>query len=320
MLESFPLISVALCVYNGERYLREQLDSTLAQTGVRLEVVAVDDGSTDGSVALLREYETRDSRLRVIVNPENLGPRRSFEKAMALGSGEFIAACDQDDIWEPGKLARLIEVIGDHDLAYCDSVFVDATGEATGRHMSDCKGGMMHGRAPLRFVFGNSVSGHATLLRRSLFDASRPFPEGVYHDWWLAMSAAMRGGIVYLDEPLVRFRRHDAAFSLPTDADRPGSPGRYRRWLEGRQRLLEVYSMAMEPCSPDIADLRGALDRAILGRGRGPLLRALWRTRAKMVAPGESAWRVAIRRQLRFMRVLRRTRHEVKSTRPTRAL
>ena len=77
---TWPQVSVALCVYNGERFLRDQLDSLLAQEDVELEVVIVDDCSTDGSLALLREYAARDPRIRVVANEKNLGHLNSFAK------------------------------------------------------------------------------------------------------------------------------------------------------------------------------------------------------------------------------------------------
>ena len=120
-----PRVSVALCVHNGAAFLREQVESVLAQSEPRLEVIAVDDASTDGSAALLHDYAARDARLRVVANPHNHGPSRSFERAMALGTAPFIAPCDQDDIWHPHKLARLLASIGAHDLAYADSAYVD---------------------------------------------------------------------------------------------------------------------------------------------------------------------------------------------------
>lgn len=314
-MSAAPQVSVALCVFNGERYLREQLDSVLAQTGVRLEVFAVDDGSTDTSVALLRDYASRDPRVVVFVNAWNLGPRRCFERAMALGCSEFVAPCDQDDIWKTDKLARLLATIGTRDLAYGDSEFVDAAGVATGARVSD-RMAMLCGHAPLRFVFANSVSGHAALVRRSLFDASRPFPAGVFHDWWLAMSAAMHGGIAYLDEPLVQFRRHDAAFSTLGRVASATVPNRNRLWLEDRRRLLQVYSEAAAPCPAGIAELRRALDEALAGGGRASLLRALWRLRGGIVAADESAFLQVIRLQLRFMRKLSRAQGEPRAPTP----
>jgi glycosyltransferase involved in cell wall biosynthesis len=306
---ALPQISVALCVCNGAHYLRELLDSVLAQTGVHIEVVAVDDCSTDDSLALLHDYAARDARLRVVANAQNLGPRRNFEQAMALCRSEFIAPCDQDDIWQADKLQRLFAAIGSADLAYCDSAFIDAQGVATGARVSDGRT-MLHGHAPLRFVFANSVSGHAALLRRDLFTAARPFPDGVYHDWWLAMRAAMRSGIVYLDEPLVQFRRHDAAFST---LGRPGSgrvPSRHQLWLEDRRRLLDVYCAAAAPCPAAAAELRRTLDRAIADGSRVPLLRALWRVRPLLAEQDGDAWLAMLRMQLRFLRKLWYARRE----------
>jgi glycosyltransferase involved in cell wall biosynthesis len=302
-----PQISVALCVCNGAHYLRELLDSVLAQTGVHIEVVAVDDCSTDDSLALLHDYAARDARLRVFANVQNLGPRRNFEQAMARCRGEFIAPCDQDDIWQTDKLQRLLAAIGTADLAYCDSTFIDTQGVATGARVSDNKT-MLRGHAPLRFVFANSVSGHAALLRRDLFTAARPFPDGVYHDWWLAMRAAMRGGIVYLDQPLVRFRRHAAAFSTLGRAGSGRGPSRHRLWLEERRHLLEAYCAAAAPCPTAATELRGALERAIAGGSRVALLRALWRVRPLLAEQG--AWRATLRMQLRFLYKLLRARRE----------
>ena len=110
----------------------------------------------------------------------------------------------------------------------------------------------MHaGRDPLRFVFQNTVSGHALLVRREVFEAARPFPDLLYHDWWLAMRAAAGNGVVYVDAPLVQFRRHASAFSplgkkheattragTSSSAGRKsGAAARNRKWLEERLYL-----------------------------------------------------------------------------------
>lgn len=202
-----PLISVALCTYNGERYLREQLDSLLAQTYSNMEIVAVDDGSTDRTVEVLREYEQRDARLRVIVNPRNVGFVRNFERAITLCKGTFIAPCDQDDVWLAEKLRMLAGYIGQRDMAYCDSELIDADGRSSGMSMSRFWA-MQDFSDPAAFVLGNCVSGHAMLFRRTLLDENPRLPTGVFHDWWLAAQAAARGGIVFCPEKLVRYRQH----------------------------------------------------------------------------------------------------------------
>lgn len=206
-MEDTPLISIALCTYNGERFLREQLDSLLAQDYLNLEIVAVDDASTDGTAAILEAYAARDPRLRVFHNASNLGFRRNFQEAIERCRGDFIAPADQDDVWRPDKLRLLLKAIGDAAAAYCDSELIDEQGRPLGLTVSDKRVmGPIHD--PLILALQNCVSGHAMLLRRSLAARAMPVPEGLYHDWWLALVAAGEGGIAYCPQPLVQYRQH----------------------------------------------------------------------------------------------------------------
>jgi glycosyltransferase involved in cell wall biosynthesis len=132
-----PLISIALCTFNGAVHLREQVDSLLAQSYKELEIVAVDDCSTDATRAMLEDYQRRDPRLRVLVNPSNLGFKRNFAFAISQCRGEFIAPCDQDDVWDTAKLDELFATIGSNSLAYCDSELIDAQGRSLDKAMSD---------------------------------------------------------------------------------------------------------------------------------------------------------------------------------------
>lgn len=301
-----PLVSIALCVHNGGGYLREQMESLLAQSESRIEIVALDDASTDRSAAVLHEFAARDPRVRVFGNARNLGPQCSFERAMSLGRGDFIALSDQDDIWHPQKLEKLLAVIGDHDLAYCDSQYIDADGAPSGRRISDDLD-MARGQVPLRLVCSNSVSGHAALLRRSLFEAARPFPDDVFHDWWLAIRAAAGNGLIYLDEPLVRFRRHDGAITgLGRRRGRP-LPDRHRAWLEQRRSILAALHRRLRD-DADQARWLGALDDALSGGSPWPLFRELWREREAAPPGSRPAMLDALRLHLRFVRKLRRAR------------
>lgn len=309
MTASPPLISIALCTHNGEHWLREQLDSVLAQDDVTIEVVALEDRSSDGSLALLLEYAARDPRVRVFENDRNLGPARSFERALSLCRGEFLAPCDQDDIWEPQKLSRLLETIGAADLAYCDSRYIDEHGAFSGDGVSDHLQ-MMSGREPLQFLFANSVSGHAALLRREVFERARPFPTGVFHDWWLALCAAAGEGVVYLAAPLVRFRRHGSAFSTLGHAQKTRDPSRQRLWLEVRRNLMAAHARTALRGHERAQALLDAFDMARDRHRRLPLLRELWRTRAAAPPARGNAMLNGVRLQMRFLRKLRRARGE----------
>lgn len=305
---STPLISVALCTFNGARYLREQLDSVLAQTEVTIEVVAVDDGSQDATRAILQEFAAREPRIRWHGNERNLGPTASFERAMSLCKGEFIAPCDQDDIWHRDKLVRLLAAIDGCDLAYCDSEYVDADGQALRRRVSDDRT-MLAGTAPTAFLFANSVSGHASLLRRELFDRARPFPNRVYHDWWLALCAAGGNGVGYLDRPLVRFRRHADAYSpMGKSAAAARDAIASRAWLEQRHCLLQAYSRSRFRDNEIALTLANALRRAIdLGRNDA-LMRLLWRHRRGLPRWNGIPALDALRLQALFLRKLHRAR------------
>lgn len=251
-----PLISVALCTYNGSRYLRAQLESLLAQTYRKLEIVAVDDCSTDDTVAILNEYEARDARLRVLSNPSNLGLQKNFERAISLCAGDFIAPCDQDDVWLPEKLDTLYEAIGNHSLVYCDSEFIDDEGRGLNVAMSDnCT--MVSTRDPVIFAVANCVAGHAMLVRREIVQRALPTPENFYYDWWLAAVSAAHRGVVYCDRKLVRYRLHaenvtNHLRSQPTSRE---SGFRYVQLQQFRSRL---EALATLPCAsqPFIVRLR----------------------------------------------------------------
>src|ERR1700753_2011765 len=100
-----PLVSIALCTYNGAVYLKEQLDSLIAQTYPNIEIVVVDDRSADDTWQLLTGYANTYPQFKIHQNAQNLGFVKNFEHAASLCSGELIALCDQDDIWHPEKIA-----------------------------------------------------------------------------------------------------------------------------------------------------------------------------------------------------------------------
>jgi len=205
-----PLISIALCTYNGERYLRKQLDSLQQQDYPQMEIIASDDASIDATPQILEEYAARDQRLKIYRNPSNIGFRRNFERALGLCGGDLIAPSDQDDIWEPSKLSKLQDALGTAMMSYCDSELIDQHGSALGQNISD-KFNVASIGDPLAFVFSNCVSGHAMLFRRELLTSALPLPDGLFHDWWLAYVAASQGRIEYCPERLVSYRQHEAA-------------------------------------------------------------------------------------------------------------
>ncbi|HXB93902.1 MAG TPA: glycosyltransferase family 2 protein, partial [Puia sp.] len=206
MTES-PLVSVVLGTYNGEAFLDEQLRSVLSQTYTHLEIIAIDDRSTDRTVAILNDYAARDGRIRVIVNEENLGFIRNFEKGARLSTGKWVAFCDQDDYWMPEKVERMVRAIDAYPMIYCDSALCGPDLQPQGKNVSDLVHYQSFDDCRQLCVFSR-MYGHATLITRTLFEKASPFVTQMPHDGWLAYHATLYGGVKYLPEVLVKYRQH----------------------------------------------------------------------------------------------------------------
>jgi glycosyltransferase involved in cell wall biosynthesis len=203
-----PLISIAVCTYNGEKFLAEQLNSLVNQTYRNLEIVVTDDCSKDETIELLNGYAAKYDFIKIYKNEENLGYVKNFEIALSLCSGDYIALCDQDDIWDLNKITLQHESIGESLLNYHDSAFIDQMGQNLNKKLSDVVN-PYQGDSFKPFLFFNCISGHATLIKRSLLEYALPFPKDLFHDRWLAYTATNLGTITYLDLPLVKYRQHE---------------------------------------------------------------------------------------------------------------
>lgn len=204
------LVSIALCTYNGDAYLKQQLDSIVNQSYPEIELIVVDDCSTDNTLNILKEYSARYSFIKLFINPKNLGYIRNFEKAMSLCNGDFIALSDQDDIWDLNKIEKQVKAIGNNLLIYHDSEFVDQNGESLSLYMSDIMN-LYRGDQPEVFLFFNCISGHSVLMKKELRNELLPFPEAYFHDWWMGYVGTNLGSIDFIEESLVKYRQHQKA-------------------------------------------------------------------------------------------------------------
>jgi len=203
------LISIALATYNGERYLHRQLDSIFNQTYKNLEVIASDDCSSDGTIEILKEYKKKYG-LKYSVNKKNLGFVKNFENAINKCKGDYIALADQDDIWMPNKIERLVNEIGDYSLICSDAELIDGKDMKIADSFRKYSNNYIaEGKNFTTMVFRNFVTGCTSLVTRNLIVKTIPIPDGVHHhDWWLALIAAKTNGIKYLDETLIKYRQH----------------------------------------------------------------------------------------------------------------
>jgi glycosyltransferase involved in cell wall biosynthesis len=309
-----PLISIALCTYNGAKYLQEQFDSLFAQTLSDFEVVVVDDASTDDTWTLLQDIAAKHSNVSIIRNSINQGPTKNFQTAMQLCKGSYIAPCDQDDIWAPEKLQKLMAAIKDSDMAYCNSAYVNSDGVPTGRSIADDVK-MLSGKRPFEFIFYNSVSGHALLMRRDLLETATPFPGKLFYDWWLALCAAQRNGIVYVDESLVKFRRHsnvhtELGTSRMQKKDAVDKRQKDIQWLQERKEFLEILSERENANTVHAKLLLEALHQAIDLDNNRALTHAFWQIRQLLPAKYGSYALGAFSMSSRFKRRIKRIKRQ----------
>jgi glycosyltransferase involved in cell wall biosynthesis len=210
MPDNTTFVSVAMATYNGERFLRKQLDSIYNQTYKNIEVVVGDDKSSDATVAILEEYKGRYG-LRYFINEKRLGFIKNFEQVFTLCRGRFVALADQDDIWLPEKIDKLVNGIGEWSLIYSDASYIDENDTVFAPSIKRFTEAIFFTGKPLRkLLFNNCVTGCTVLFKRELLDSALPIPQDERsHDWWLALVACKSNGIFYIDEPLVLYRKHD---------------------------------------------------------------------------------------------------------------
>lgn len=221
-----PDVSVALCTWNGARFLAEQVRSICLQTLPPREIVLSDDGSSDDSVEVVRrtlaqclqERPGLGIALRVMVNQPALRVTRNFEQAASACHGALIALCDQDDAWVPDKLERLVAAFEARPrllLVHSDARLVDGAGAPLGGtlfHALEVTPGELArihgGQAFDVYLRRNLVTGATAVFRRELLDAARPFPVEWVHDEWLAIVASAIGEVDVIEAPLIDYRQH----------------------------------------------------------------------------------------------------------------
>ncbi len=213
---TLPLVSVAICTYNGERYLAATLDSVLAQTYPNMEVVVVDDGSRDGTVSIVRQYAERDSRIRWFAR-ENAGLPASRNYAFAQARGEWIAIIDQDDLCYPERLARQIAVAAAYPsagLVFCDTHYIDGVGRNLGNHLASFTlpdSFIPKGLASnLLLSKGCYVDSEACFIKRTTVKLLGPLDESLRYacDYEYFIRAGFEFDFAYTRDTLVAWRIH----------------------------------------------------------------------------------------------------------------
>lgn len=204
------MISVCIATYNGERFVREQIDSILCQLSSDDEVIVSDDGSTDNTVAILNNIG--DKRIRIIVGPRKHSPTQNFECALKASKGDYIFLSDQDDVWKQNKVEVCMKWLHQYACVVSDA------------EVTDCRLNPLHpslyaimqvrpGRI-YNTIWKNGYTGCCMAFRRDVLNASLPFPKSVpMHDIWIGNVAAFKYNVKFITDKLIYFRRHDDTVS-----------------------------------------------------------------------------------------------------------
>lgn len=203
------MISVCIATYNGETYLREQLDSILPQLEQEDEIVVSDDGSTDQTIAIIQSYVKKDPRVRYIKGPGQ-GLIANFEYALSNSTGELIFLADQDDVWLPNKVKVTKNYFQQHpeiDVTVSDLVIVDDSLTMIYPSYFDYRKvqtGLVHN------LIKNKYIGAGMAFRKSMKQEILPIPPAIpMHDMWIGTLADVQHKTGLIKETLTLYRRHD---------------------------------------------------------------------------------------------------------------
>ena len=222
MLNTKNGLSIALCTYNGALFLEEQLNSLAGQTYKPNELIICDDGSSDDTLKLAKKFaDTAPFEVTIIENKTAVGPAQNFSQAILACSGDYVALCDQDDVWGTQKLELILKKMKEievrlgsdvpllvhSDLIVTDEklqpVFFSMMEQQHIRNETDMQ------NAQRVLSIQNYVTGCTVLINRALVESACPIPtNAVMHDWWLALIAASKGYIGFVEQPLVYYRQH----------------------------------------------------------------------------------------------------------------
>lgn len=211
-------IDVLLTTYNGEKYVKEQIDSILNQTYQNIQLIISDDGSKDDTRKILKEYEEKDNRIKVYYQNKNLGCIKNFEFLLKQVENEVYMLADQDDVWMPQKIEKTYEHLKKEkaDLVFSDLEVVNEDLETIYPSFNDYmklsrKIKKYSDTWRLNYLY-NCITGCTIMTKKKWIDTILPLPtktKHVLHDHWIGLMVNLKGKVVYLPEKYIRYRQHD---------------------------------------------------------------------------------------------------------------
>lgn len=216
------MISCVLCTYNGELYIRQQLESILKQSIMIDELIVCDDISNDHTLDIINDWKKEAPfDVRVYVNENRKGPKYNFEQGLQYAQGNYIFFCDQDDVWSQKKVEISLKKIKEVEKEYGEDFpcLVHTDLEVVNQDLEEISSsflnnqGLYHVEDSTRqlsiLLAQNFVTGCTVLINRALRNIALPFPKNIImHDYWLALVAAASGKLVFINKPTIKYRQH----------------------------------------------------------------------------------------------------------------
>ena len=222
------MISVCIATYNGERYIRQQIESIVCQLNVDDEIIVSDNGSTDGTLDIVKGIG--DKRIKIIEGPGRKSPILNFECALKASKGDFIFLSDQDDVWKPDKVEICMKWLKTYHCVVSDA-------EVTDNRLKPLYPSLYaimqvrQGRI-YNTIWKNGYTGCCMAFRRNVLEASLPFPKNIpMHDIWIGNVAAYKYNVILIPDRLIHFRRHENTISCN------GKGSKFTIWQQMKFRL-----------------------------------------------------------------------------------
>ena len=198
------MISVCVATYNGGKFLYEQLTSVLYQIGEDDEVIISDDGSNDETLSIIESIN--DERIKLLHHEDNHGFTSNFENALQNAKGDYIFLSDQDDVWMPDKVEKVIKALENYDLVVHNAELVDGEGKSLNKTYYST----MHNRTGfLANLWRTRWLGCCMAFKRDVLVYCLPFPPKITaHDYWIGMMGMTKFKYHFMAEILISYRRH----------------------------------------------------------------------------------------------------------------
>ena len=199
------VISVCMASYNGKAFIEMQITSIVNQLSEFDELIISDDGSNDGTIEIIKQYMTKDERIKLIFGPKD-GLVANFGNALNQAKGEYIFLADQDDVWEETKVNRFKDKLKTYTLVISDCTVNDSELNVINKSfyvLNGSKSGFF------KNLYKNSFLGCCMAFRKELLVDILPFPSSIpMHDWWIGLVAETKYSTIFLPEQLLKYRRH----------------------------------------------------------------------------------------------------------------